>query len=127
MYAVTFSLTRCTYTVFVSSVLLKMTVLKKKKSLSRKNLKMHKPLRLVEEFERILGRICNILVLTPSLKLSVCRPRDRINRPNFYENCFNTYLSDRHLPFHIDITFVLDALIFQSLISPTFCDQYITT
>ena len=62
-----------------------------------------------------------MLVLTPCLKQSECRPPDRENSPNCYEKCFNGDWSHRHLLFRIDITF-LDAAIFHNLISPTFCE-----
>ena len=49
------------------------------------------------------------------MKQSVCRPRKRISSPNFYEKCFNGYLSYRLLPFIFNVTFVLDAMIFHSI------------
>ena len=45
----------------------------------------------------------------------------QVYSPTFYEKCFNRQLSNRHLPFHIKITFVLGAMIFYRLTSPTFC------
>ena len=67
---------------------------------------------LFEVFERIFSRICHILVLITCLKQSVCRPRDMICSPSFYEKCSNGYLFYRHLSFHIDFTLALDAMIF---------------
>ena len=37
-----------------------------------------------------------------------------IYRPEFYEKCLRGYLSYPHLPFHMNITFVVDATIFRS-------------
>ena len=56
-----------------------MTFLKEKKTFSIQNLTMHYPVGLDEAFERMFDQICHILVL--------CRPRDRIFSPNFYEKC----------------------------------------
>ena len=49
----------------------------------------------------------------------------QITRQAIWSNCFDGYLSYRYLPFHIEVTFVLDAMLIESLISSTFGEQYI--
>ena len=80
---------------------------------------------LVEECERSFGRLCRILVLTSCLKKVYEGLETGYKVQIFMKKTSNVHLSCRHLPFYIDITFVLDTLSFHSLIYSTFCEQYI--